>query len=99
RPYSRLNRADLPGDPTIGLGPAVLLEGEDRRSTECAHFEVAVCGDQFIVPRCRHGDDLALRVDDDRVAEQLAAILGAGFGRRDREASVLVAARLDRQMG
>ena len=46
----------------------------------------------------RHGDDLALRVDDDRVAEQFAAVLGAGLRRRHREAGVLIAAGLDRQM-
>jgi hypothetical protein len=76
----------------------VLLEGEDRRPPERAHVEIAVGGDQLVVPARGLRDDLALRVDDDRVAEQLAAILRARLRHAHAEARVLVAAGLDRQV-
>src|SRR5580698_2374073 len=86
------------GDPRIGLRPAVLLERKDRFPPQDAEIEIAVGGDQLVVPRRRHRNDLTLRIDDDRVTEQLTSVLDPCLGGRDRETGVLVTTCLDRQM-
>src|SRR5580698_7803951 len=97
-PDRRGNRTDLSGDPSIRFRTPVFLERENRRPAEFTQGEIAVRGDQFVVPGCRHGDNLTLWIDDDGMAEQFATVFHAGLGGGDGEAGVLVAAGLDRQV-
>src|SRR4051794_22965403 len=97
-PNRGLHRANLIDNPPIGLWPPMLVEGKDRRPPQIAHVQVAIRGDQFVVPTSRHGDDLALRIDDNGMPEQLIAVLDPGLGRGNGETGILVASRLDRQM-
>ena len=73
-------------------------EVEDGGPAQLAHAEVALRHDHLIIPGRRLGHDLALRVDDDGMAEQLMPILAAGLGHADAETCILVAAGLDREM-
>src|SRR5271169_5285567 len=89
-------RADLLRDSGIRLRAPVLVKCEDRRAPECAHAQITVRRDQFIVPTGCHRDDLTLGIDDDGMPKQLRSILCSCLSRGDRVAGVLIAPRLDR---
>ena len=99
RPDRRISGAGLGGDGGVGFGAAVSVEGEDGGAAKLALLEVAVGNDEFVIPGGGLGDDFALRVDDDGVAEKFVAVFGAGFGDGDGEGGVLIGAGLDGEMG
>ena len=73
-------------------------EVEDGGAAEIAHVQVAIRHDQLVVPGGGLGHDLALRVADDGMAEELVPVLHPALGHADAEAGILVAAGLDREM-